>query len=90
MNQINKTIASKPKKPPTTPPIMAASWVELELLAECWTVVGTGTGAWASVDVRVCISTDPLACVEVDSLVTTVGGGVVYEVVLTGDVVVTG
>lgn len=27
--------------------------------------------------VRVCTTTDPLACVEVDSLVITVGGGVV-------------
>ena len=40
--------------------------------------------------VRVCTVTDPLACVEVDSLVTTVGGGVVNEVVLSGGVVVTG
>jgi len=83
MNQINATMASKPKNPPTTPPIMRAIGVEpvLLLLFVFGTVVGTGTGGWVAVVVMVCTNTDPLACVEVDSLVMTVGGGVVHSVV---------
>jgi hypothetical protein len=78
MNEINATIPIKPKNPPTTPPIIGPIGVApMSLLFECWTVVGTEIGDWVAVVVRVCITTDPLACVEVDSLVITVGGGVV-------------
>jgi hypothetical protein len=80
----------KPKNPPTTPPIIGAIGEELAvlLLLECWTSVGTGVETWVEVVVRVCTTTDPSDCVEVDCVVITVGdvvetwevGGVVIGV----------
>lgn len=73
---------TKPKNPPTTPPIIGAICIEVAgslLLFECCTV-GNETADCVAVVVIVCTTTDPLACVEVDSLVKTIGVGVDDEV----------
>lgn len=74
MNQIKATIAIRPKKPPTTPPIMGARFVLLLLSVCCTTVDCPGDSVVTTV--LVTSVTIPFGCVEDDTLVTVLGGGV--------------
>ena len=59
--------------------MIGASCAEEEvvlLLFWFWTAVGMGTADWVDVIVIVCMMIEPSDCVEYDSLVMIVGGGV--------------